>query len=210
MDNQIIVCIKPVGVLSTDEPGGMPELLREALGDASAGVRTVHRLDRTTGGVMVLARTRHAASDLGRQMMERRFEKEYLAVVHGVPAETAGTMEDLLQRDRTNRKTIIATAPGEGVQKAVLEYTVLGQADGISLCRIRLHTGRTHQIRAQFSSHGMPLAGDRKYGAPETDACGIALWSYRLAFDQPKTGEHIDVSKRPPDVWPWTDFELED
>ena len=210
MDNQIIVCIKPAGVLSTDEPGGLPDLVRSALGDAAATVRTVHRLDRAVGGVMLLARTRHAASDLGRQVMERGFEKEYLAVLHGAPEADAGTLTDLLVRNREERKTYVADAPGEGVQEAVLDYRMLGKKDGLTLVRIALRTGRTHQIRAQFSSRGLPLVGDRKYGAPETDSCGIALWSCRLAFDHPKTGERIDVYRRPPLAWPWTEFEIED
>ena len=210
IDQQTVVCIKPAGVLSTDEPGGLPDLVRVALGDASASVRTVHRLDRAAAGVMLLARTRHAASDLGRQVMARGFEKEYLAVLHGIPDAAAGTLTDLLLRDKAERKTCVVTAPGEGVQEAVLDYRVLGEKDGLTLVRIALHTGRTHQIRAQFSSRGLPLVGDRKYGAPETDGCDLALWSYRLAFDQPKTGERIDVSQRPPMAWPWTEFEIED
>ena len=208
IDNQIIVCVKPAGVLSTDEPGGLPGLVRSALGGECPPVRTVHRLDRAAGGVMLLARTRHAASDLGRQVMARGFEKEYLAVLHGAPDSAAGTLTDLLARNRAERKTYVADAPGEGVQEAVLDYRVLGGKDGLTLVRIALHTGRTHQIRAQFSSRGLPLAGDRKYGAPETDGCDLALWSCRLAFDHPKTGERIDVSQRPPMAWPWTEFEI--
>jgi len=209
-DNQIVVCVKPTGVLSTDEPNGVPDLVREVLGDQTANVRTVHRLDRTVGGVMLLARTRHAASDLGRQVMERLFEKEYLAVVHGTPTEPLGTFSDLLWREKAERKTYVADVPGEGVREAVLQYRVLGTTQDLSLVRIRLGTGRTHQIRVQFSSRGLPLVGDRKYGVPETEESGIALWSYRLAFEHPKTGERIEISERPPRSWPWTEFTLED
>ena len=208
IDQQTLVCIKPAGVLSTGEPGGLPDLVRSALGDAAASIRTVHRLDRAAAGVMLLARTRHAASDLGRQVMERRFEKEYLAVLHGTPSAAAGTLTDLLARDKAARKTCVVSEAGAGGREAVLDYRVLGEKDGLTLVRIALHTGRTHQIRAQFASRGLPLAGDRKYGAPETDGCDLALWSCRLAFDHPKTGERIDVSQRPPMAWPWTEFEI--
>jgi len=208
LDNQIAVCIKPAGVLSTDEPGGLPELVREALN--SPAIYTVHRLDRAVGGVMLLARTRHAASDLGRQIMAGGMEKQYLAVLRGVPDAPTGTLTDWLARDKAARKTLVVPAAYDGAQKAVLDYAVLAQADGMTLVRVTLHTGRTHQIRAQFASRGLPLAGDRKYGAPETEDCGVALWSNRIAFIHPKTGERIDVSALPPAVWPWTEFKIEE
>ena len=201
-DNCIVLCVKPAGVLSTDEPGGMPSLVREALGDPVADVRTVHRLDRVVGGLMVL----EAASALGRQIMDGRFEKEYLAVVHGAPPEERGTFTDLLLRDRTERKSYVVAAPQKGAQEAVLDYAVLGKTGDLSLVRVVLRTGRTHQIRAQFSARGLPLAGDRKYSVLPDD-CPIALWSARLAFDHPETGERIDVSLLPPEAWPWTEFE---
>lgn len=205
-DNSILVCEKPAGVLSTDEPGGMPELARAALGDPKADVRTVHRLDRVVGGLMLLARSKAAASALGQQVMDRRFEKEYLAVVHGAPEAPTGILRDLLRRDKAERKTYVTGAPGKDVQEAVLDYTVLGRAAGLSLLRITLRTGRTHQIRCQFSSRGLPLVGDRKYGLPEDD-CPIALWSYRLAFDHPDTGARVTLCQNPPMCWPWTEFD---
>ena len=208
-DDYIVVCIKPAGVLSTDEPGGVPELVREALGDPAATVRTVHRLDQVVGGVMLLARSRSAASRLGQQVMGRGFEKQYLAVVHGVPGAPAGTLRDLLWRSKPERKTYVVSEPGEGVQEAVLDYTLLGSREGLSLLRITLHTGRTHQIRCQFSSRGLPRVGDRKYGDPAED-CGIALWSYRLGFDHPHTGERVTVCALPPQIrYPWNLFEIE-
>lgn len=202
-DGQILLCVKPAGVVSTDVPGGAPALAREALGDASADVRTVHRLDQVVGGLLLLARGKEAASALGHQIMEGRFEKEYLAAVHGAPP--GGTLRDLLWRDRAERKSYVVTTPRKGAQEAVLDYTVLDAAAGLSLVRVVLRTGRTHQIRAQFSSHGWPLAGDRKYGTL-TDDCPIGLWSYRLAFDHPATGERMDVTLPPPETEPWTAF----
>ena len=204
-DANILVCIKPARVLSTDEPGGLPELVREALGDPKADVRTVHRLDRVVSGVMVLARSANAASELSRQIREDQFRKEYLAVVHGRPENPEGTLHDLLARDKARRMTFVAEAPGKGVQEAVLSYRVLEYANGMSLVRVRLHTGRTHQIRVQFSSRGMPLVGERKY-AVWNDPCKLALWSAKIGFYHPGTGEWVEFSKEPPAVFPWTEF----
>ena len=204
-DACFLVCIKPARVLSTDEPGGLPELVREALGAPKADVRTVHRLDRVVSGVMVLARNADAASELSRQIRENQFRKEYLAVVHGRPENPEGTLHDLLARDKARRMTFVAEAPGKGVQEAALSYRVLEYANGMSLVRVRLHTGRTHQIRVQFSSRGMPLVGERKY-AVWNDPCELALWSAKIGFYHPGTGEWVEFSKEPPAVFPWTEF----
>ncbi len=204
-DRDIVVCIKPPRVLSTDEPGGMPEMVRQALGEPEGNVRTVHRLDRVVSGLMVLARSAKAASALSQQIREGQFQKEYLAVVHGRPLQDAGVMKDLLLRNKQERKTYIVQEPGKDVQEAILDYQVLGVADGLSKVQIRLHTGRTHQIRAQFSGRDMPLVGDRKYGLLE-DECEIALWSYRLAFNHPYTGAPVEFACQPPKGYPWTVF----
>ena len=201
-DEHIIVCIKPAGALSTDEPGGVPELVRQELGDPKAAVRTVHRLDRVVSGLMVLARNAQAASELSRQIREDQFQKEYLAVVHGCPADANGTFTDLLLRNKQERKTYIVTEPAKGVQEAILHYQVLGSSDNLSRVRIQLVTGRTHQIRAQFSGRNMPLVGDRKYSLLEDD-CEIALWSYRLAFAHPVSKENMEFTMLPPDIYPW-------
>lgn len=203
-DRYIIVVVKPAGVLSTDEPGGLPELIRSELGDSTANVRTVHRLDRVVSGLMVLARSSRAASELSEQIRDGIFDKEYLAVVHGTTPER-GEMRDLLARDPAERKTYVTDIPGKGVQEAVLDYTTLGCSDGLSKVRIRLHTGRTHQIRCQFSSRDLPLVGDRKYSLLNDD-CNIALWSYRLAFKHPKTGEKMCFTHEPPETYPWNKF----
>lgn len=203
LDSEIAVCIKPPRVLSTDEPGGLPDLVRQALGDPKADVRTVHRLDRVVSGVMVLARTPEAASELSRQIREDIFKKEYLAVVHGCPEKGSGSMRDLLCRDKARRMTMVAQAPGKGVQEAILDYQVLSRTEEISRVRILLRTGRTHQIRVQFASRGMPLVGERKYATPE-DPCEIALWSRKIGFIHPKTGEWVEFSKEPPESYPWT------
>lgn len=204
VDDDILVCLKPARVLSTDEPGGVPDLAREALGDKSADVRTVHRLDRVVSGLMVLARNAKAASELSRQIREDEFQKEYLAIVHGRPAENTGTLRDLLGRDKARKMTYVAQEPAKGVQEAVLDYQVLNTASGMSRVQIRLHTGRTHQIRVQYASRGMPLVGERKY-SELNDPCEIALWSYRIGFTHPKTGERMEFTQEPPDVFPWTE-----
>ena len=204
LDERILVCIKPSGVLSTDEEGGLPQLLQEQLGLENRP-RTVHRLDRVVSGLIVLARGAKSASILSEQVMGRSFGKEYLAVIHGCPAEKKGTLTDLLGRDKARKMTYVADAPGKGVQEAVLDYEVLGEAEGMSLVRIVLHTGRTHQIRVQFASRGMPLVGERKYSTLE-DPCTIALWSYRLCFDHPFTKEPMEFQAEPPAQWPWSSF----
>lgn len=204
VDEDILVCLKPARVLSTNEPGGVPDLAREALGDPKADVRTVHRLDRVVSGLMVLARNAKAASELSRQIREDEFEKEYMAVVHGCPEESSGTLRDLLGRDKARKMTFVAQEMAKGVQEAILDYSMLCSAQDMSRVRIRLHTGRTHQIRVQFASRGMPLVGERKY-SELNDPCEIALWSYRLAFSHPKTGERMEFIHNPPEIYPWTE-----
>ena len=201
-DRDILVCIKPPRVLSTDEPGGLPELVRQELGDPKADVRTVHRLDRVVSGLMVLARNPAAASELSRQIREGAFQKEYLAVVHGGPSAPEGTFRDLLGRDKARRMTFVAKEPGKGIQEAVLDYKVLAAEADRAKVLVRLHTGRTHQIRVQFASRGMPLYGERKY-SQRNDPCEIALWSYRLGFAHPSTGEPMEFTKEPPESDPW-------
>ena len=203
IDEHIVVAVKPAGVLSTDEPGGMPELVRNALHDSAADVRTVHRLDRVVSGLMVLARTSNAASELSRQIREDQFEKEYLAVIHGSPEFDIGKLWDLLFREKARKMTMVSQNEGKGILPASLTYRVLKKENGMSRVRIRLETGRTHQIRVQFASRGLPLVGERKYSTLDDD-CGIALWSYHLGFIHPVTGEKMEFTVEPPDIYPWT------
>lgn len=202
-DDRVIVCVKPPGVLSTDEPGGMPSLLRIGGGDEAATVKSVHRLDRVVGGVMVYARTRRAASDLGRQITAGTFRKEYLAVVHGRPEAESGEMTDWLLRDTARRVTAVVSADVPGAQRANLSFSLLAERDGLSLLSVCLHTGRTHQIRCQLASRDLPIVGDRKYGAPGASSEGVALWSHRIGFSHPRTGERLVFSAEPPDCYPW-------
>ena len=204
IDRDIVVCMKPPRVLSTDEPGGMPDLIREALGDPNANIRTVHRLDRVVSGLMVFARTNKSASELSRQIREGEFDKEYVAVLHGCPEAEKGTLKDLLLRNKPERKTYVVQEPGKDVQEAILNYEVMSRTEDLSRVRIELVTGRTHQIRAQFSSRNLPLVGDRKYGSSKAD-CEIALWSHKIAFNHPYTKQRMEFTLDPPEVYPWTE-----
>lgn len=196
-DRRIVVAVKPSGVLSTDEPGGMPALLRQEL--HTECIRTVHRLDAPVSGLMVFARSAYAAGDLSRQIREGTFEKHYLAVLRGAPPEREGTLTDLLTRDKETRLTHVVTTREKGVQEARLRYRVLDSRAGLTLVRVQLLTGRTHQIRVQFASRGCPLAGDGKYGGRGS---APLLWSYRLSFPDPRDGR-MQTFEKSPENPPW-------
>ena len=200
-DPAFFLCVKPAGVLS--ESPGMPELL--AAKNGGAPIYPVHRLDREVGGVMVYARTKKAAASLSAAVSERRMEKEYLAVVSGAPEEPAGVYRDLLFKDAQKNKSYVVKRPRRGVKEAELRYELLEEKCSLSLIRIRLVTGRSHQIRVQFASRKMPLLGDRKYGSAVESP--LALWACRLAFPHPVTGQNTEAKQAPPAAWPWTEFE---
>lgn len=179
-DRELAVCLKPPGVLSQDGAGEtMPALLREQLG---CDIFPVHRLDREAGGVMAYAKTSRAAGALSAAMSRGEFRKEYLCIVRGRPAEPAGIWKDLLLHDKARNKSFVVQRMRGGVKDASLDYKLLAEKDGLSLLLIRLHTGRTHQIRVQSASRGMPLAGDGKYGGGPGQ---MALWSCFLSFPHP-------------------------
>lgn len=200
-DKNTVVCLKPAGVDSEGE--GMPALLREQTG--AAEIFCVHRLDRAVGGVMVYAKTRQAAGKLSAAISSGTVRKEYLAVVSGSPEEPQGTLRDLLFHDKGRNKTYVVNRERRGVKEAVLDYTVLASAEGMSLVRVRLHTGRSHQIRVQFASRGMPLAGDGKYGST-VKLPSPALFSCALAFPHPVSGKELCFSARPGEGFPWDVF----
>ena len=162
-DRDFVICVKPVGL---DSEIQVPEALKEALGGE---IYPIHRLDKNVGGVMVYARTKQAAATLSKAVQDGLMIKEYVALVHGTPPET-GDWEDLLWKDSRQNKVFVVKRSRVGVKKARLEYRVLASGEN-SLVRVRLHTGRSHQIRVQFSSRGFPLVGDHKYGSrdPRTE-----------------------------------------
>lgn len=172
-DNDIAVCVKPVGL---DSEHQVPSELQTQLGGE---YYTVHRLDKNVGGVMVYARNSAAAAALSRAIQEGTMIKEYVALVHGTPPES-GDWTDLLWKDSTKNKVFVVRRERKGVKKARLEFTRLTQDDP-SLVRVRLHTGRSHQIRVQFASRGFPLVGDHKYGARD-DSPAPFLFSCCLSF----------------------------
>ena len=172
-DPRIAVCLKPVGM---DSESDVPNALKDSLGGE---IFTVHRLDQNVGGVMVYARTKPAAAELSRAIQEGIMIKEYVAIVHGIPPES-GDWTDLLWKDSKRNKVFTVTSERKGVKKARLEFRRLTEGAD-SLVRIRLHTGRSHQIRVQFASRGFPLVGDHKYGARD-DVAAPYLFSCKLAF----------------------------
>ena len=210
-DEAVLVCEKPTGCLSEPGPGrNLPQLaelwLRER--GETGPLHTVHRLDKPVGGLTVLARTRAAAASLIGQIAAGTVEKEYLAVLRGVPAEPEAVLEDLLFHDSRTNKTFVVSRPRKGVREAKLSYRVLARAGTeaapLTLVRVRLYTGRTHQIRAQFSHRGLPLLGDVRYGSRAEH--GPALFSCFLSFDQPATGKRMVFEAKPRGT-PWDLFE---
>ena len=172
-DPQIAVCVKPVGLDSEQQ---LPDALKAALG---GDIFPIQRLDKNVGGVMVFARTKAAAAQLSKAVQEGTMVKEYVATVHGTPPES-GDWTDLLWKDSTKNKVFVVKRERKGVKKARLEFTRLTAGD-TSQVRVRLHTGRSHQIRVQFASRGFPLVGDHKYGSRD-EAQAPMLFSCRISF----------------------------
>lgn len=201
-DERLIVCVKPYGVLSEqdEKKPNMPSLLREALG--CEHIYPVHRLDRTTQGLMLYAKTEEAARRLSAAIQRGETEKVYLAVVQGAPDPPAGELYDLLYYDRRKNKSYVVRRERKGVKEARLSYETLGTAvyEGapLSLVKVRLFTGRTHQIRVQFASRKMPLVGDRRYGS-SVQSGEIALCAAALTFTHPFTGDRMRFDMAPTD-----------
>ncbi len=206
-DTHLLLVEKPVGVLSQEAEG---DCVPHRLAECGYPVKVVHRLDRPTGGVMVYVRTDKAAAKLSALVGQHdRFQKEYLAVVQGCPEEAEGAYTDLLYHDVRRNKSYVVDRPRKGVREAKLDYTVLETVttdEGMfSLVRVRLHTGRTHQIRVQFASRKMPLYGDSRYGGAKGALLG--LWSHRLTLPHPITNTPLTATCHPDwSVVPWCYF----
>ncbi len=204
--NDYVVCEKPSGVTSEDSKTiGMPSLLNE-----EKPLLTVHRLDREVGGVMVYAKHREAAAKLSTQVTEKSFFKEYYAIVEG-ETKPCGRYEDLLFKDSAKNKSYVVKRERKGVKKAVLSFerVAVTSFEGVllSLVKIKLETGRTHQIRVQFSSRNHAVFGDKKYGSKFTG--GFGLFLKKIGFKCTKTGEFKEYSISFPDTLPWNIFNLE-
>lgn len=204
-NNDIVVCVKPVGVNSqNDKTVDMVKLLSAQTG---TDIFPVHRLDTAVGGTMVFAKNSKTASVLSKQITDGSLKKKYLAVVTGVPEEKSAVLEDLLFKDSSKNKTFVVKRERRGVKRASLEYDVAGVSEGLSLVKVLLHTGRTHQIRVQFASRKLPLVGDGKYGSKD-NKCSVALWSYEVSFNL--NGNEMSFKSYPDtNVYPWNVFGID-
>lgn len=211
-DKFIVCCVKPQGVISEYVQGKtncMPEIVKKHTGAYKIDV--LHRLDKPVGGVMVFSKNQKATAQLSKMILARDVTKQYLAIVSGEPQEKQGVLQDILFRDSKLNKSFVVKSERKGTKFAELEYEVLQTKNTkngkISLVKIELHTGRTHQIRVQFASRKMSLLGDVKYG--NHDECDIALFSYKLAFNHPVLKDkRVEVSALPSNKYPWNLFDL--
>ncbi len=214
-DNHLLVVEKPVNIPSQKDISGDPDMLSILKDDlkrrynkpGNVFLGLVHRLDRPVGGVMVFAKTSKAASRLSDQIRKRKFGKVYFAVIHGIPDKPENTVVHYLVKDGSQNLVRAVKDNEEGAKEAVLDYRVLDSRDGMSLVRIKLHTGRSHQVRVQFSAIGHPLYGDQKYGVKfSKPGQQLALWSAEITLIHPTLKEKMTFVSKPPDVYPWNAF----
>ena len=217
-DNHIIVVLKPQNVPTCEDESKDLDLLNmikdyikttyNKQGNVYLGM--VHRLDRPTGGVMVFAKSSKAASRLSEQMKDGDFEKKYYTVLVGKPKEDKATLTGYMKKNAVNNMVYMCGETVSGAKFAQLDYTVLEHKDGLSLTEVRLHTGRSHQIRVQMSSVGTPVYGDMRYGGESAKKGHLALWAYYLSFTHPVTKERMVFRVQPPkDLSPWSTFDTE-
>ena len=212
-DKYICVCVKEPGMLSEEDGNkrSVPKFLKERYAELGerTDIYTVHRLDKNVGGVMVCARNPKSASILASAIGSREVEKIYHAVVLGVPEQEKGTFTDLLLHDASKNKTYVVDRMRKGVREAALEYELVKavrlEGRELSLVRVKLLTGRTHQIRVQFASRKMPLAGDGRYGSGD-GRDSPALFASSLSFTHPKTGKRMTFEQELPEEEPFGSF----
>ena len=193
-DDHLCVVIKPIGYISEDGERSVPSLIREAIGKNDAYVGTVHRLDKNVGGLMVYSLRRETTGKLTEALASPDAGKEYLALLSGMPEKDEDILTDLLYHDRGKNKTYVVKRKRAGVKDAKLSYKTVKVENGQALVSVKLYTGRTHQIRAQFASRALPLVGDSRYGGGKGDPM---LYSYRLTFMHPKNGKKMEFESYP-------------
>lgn len=201
-DSDILIVNKPYGLLSQGSQSGGDNIISLLKSENGETVLPVHRLDRTTGGLMVFAKNKRSAAKLSEQILNKRFKKTYLAVCPDKINPEKGEMRDILFFDRIKNKSFVVKKERKGAKSAELSYEKLSEGnfgkEKTALFKIELKTGRTHQIRVQFASRGAPLIGDRRYGS-DIKSKNIALWSYALNFLHPATGKEMKFSLLPKD-----------
>lgn len=217
-DNHVIVVLKPQNVPSCEDESKDKDLLtmvKEYVkvtynkpGNVYIGL--VHRLDRPTGGVMVFAKSSKAAARLSEQMQNGDFEKKYYAVLVGTPKEEQTTLIHYMKKNAVNNMVYVCPPTVNGAKRAELDYRVLEEKEGLSLVDVRLHTGRSHQIRVQMNAIGCPVFGDMRYGGEKAKKGYLALWAYYLSFSHPISKERLVFRVQPPKTnLPWTLFDTE-
>lgn len=211
-DNHLLGIVKPVNIPTQADVSGDPDLLTLLKEDikvrygkpGNVYLGLVHRLDRPVGGAMIFAKTSKAASRLSEAVRSRSFRKGYAAVVHGRLPAPRGTLRNMLLKDPKTNTVSVVKSGTPGAKEAVLDYEVLGTNGSFSLVRIKLHTGRSHQIRVQMNHAGCPLYGDQKYGSRvNKPGQQIALWSVTVGFPHPVTKEEVVLASLPPGEHPW-------
>lgn len=212
-DKNITVCVKPPLVLSQQDEKGSIDMVSLLSKQTNVQHKCVHRLDFGVGGTMVYAKSEAAAAKLSASIQNKSFEKEYLTVIHGVPQEKCGVYKDLLFKDSKKNKSYVVDRVRKGVKEASLEYSLLDTKETekgtLSLVWIKLHTGRTHQIRVQFASRKTALYGDGKYGS-KTNEKVTALWSYKTTFPHPFSQKELSFKSFPDNDFPWSVFDIEE
>ncbi len=215
-DNSVLVVVKPQNIPSQADKSGDLDLLtllknyvkEKYAKPGNAYLGLVHRLDRPTGGVMVFAKNSKAAERLSAQIVNGDMTKQYLTAVVGTPRERKGTLVNYLKKNALTNNVYVATFGDHGAKRAELDYEVLETRNGLSLVRVKLGTGRSHQIRVQFSAISCPVFGDVRYGGDVTKGCNLALWAYRLEFDHPVSRERMVFVAYPPQIEPWGRFDV--
>ena len=216
-DNHLLAVVKPPEIPVQADDSRTPDflsLLKDYIkekyqkpGNVYLGL--VHRLDRNAGGVMVFARTSKAASRLSSQIREHETKKTYLAVVNGNPEKQRNRLTNYLLKDEKTNIVSVVDPCTPGAKEAILDYEVIDHKDDLSLVRVNLLTGRSHQIRVQMATIGNPLYGDVKYrNLGEKNENNLALWSYQMEIDHPVTKERMRFTSNPPDYYPWNLFEI--